>query len=85
MTRPFKDLIGVMKEAAVERTQTQKAFDTADPRIFISVEQMVDGQLVKVDREISLALWLDGRVNQLGRVLVAEVSAMMVEIGRGRP
>lgn len=58
---------------------------TDDPRILITVEQIVNGQVVRSKpRTIKLSLWEDGRITDIGRAVMKEVSAMMLEIGEGK-
>lgn len=57
------------------------AVNTTEPRIFITVERLVQGHCRTARREISLDVWLQRRSTQF---LGPEIDAMLREVGHGR-
>lgn len=56
--------------------------ETTEPRIFITVQRLIDGQPTQVGREISLLTYQTARFP--GGILTAEINNMLTEIGYQR-
>jgi hypothetical protein len=56
----------------------------SEPRISVTVTQMVDGHAVSVTKEISTLLW-QARPPSLGALIVQEIDSSMAELRQHLP
>jgi hypothetical protein len=53
---------------------------TEEPRIFLRVQQLIKGQMVTVDKEVSLEMW--HRARYPGALVEAEINHALAEVNQ---